>query len=118
MGWMMKALQPHLKAKIFFIIDGQAISYAESFLSFIEHYKLATIIGQPSAGTNGDVNHFTLPGAIQVLWTGLKVVKHDGSQHHGIGILPNIYVEKTIKGVSEQRDEFLDKAIALASKVR
>lgn len=117
MGWTMKALQPHLNAKIFFIIDGRAISYAESFLSFIEHYKLATIIGQPSAGTNGNVNPFTLPGAIQVSWTGMKVMKHDGSQHHGVGILPTVYVEKSIKGVREQKDEFLEKAIELASKV-
>lgn len=117
MGWEMKPLQPHLKGKVFFIIDGRAVSYAESYMSFIEHYKLATIIGQPSAGTNGNVNTFTLPGSFQIAWTGMKVIKHDGSQHHGIGILPDVYVQKTIKGVRENKDEFLDKAIELAAKV-
>ena len=62
MGWEMKPLQPHLSVKVFFIVDGRAINYAESFMSFIEHYDLATIIGQPSAGTNGNVNTFQLAG--------------------------------------------------------
>ncbi len=115
-GWSLKAKKEKLKAKIFFIIDGRAISYAESFMGFIEGYKLATIIGQPTAGTNGNVNPFTLPGNYRISWTGMKVVKHDGSQHHGIGILPNVYVEKTIQGVKEGRDEFLEKALELARK--
>lgn len=110
-----KAEKPYLgNKKIVFIINGQAISYAESYMGYIEGYKLATIVGQPTAGTNGNVNPFSLPGGYKIPWTGMKVLKHDGSQHHGIGILPNIYVEKTIQGVKEGRDEFLEKAIEIA----
>ena len=112
----MRPKKPHLNAKIIFIIDGQAISYAESFMGFIEGYKLATIIGQPTAGTNGNINPFSLPGYYEISFTGMKVLKHDGSQLHGIGILPDIYLNKTIKGVSEGRDEFLEKAIEIANK--
>jgi C-terminal processing protease CtpA/Prc len=54
-----------------------------------------------------------LPGEIEVNWTGMKVVKHDGSQLHGIGILPDVYVNKTVEGVKEGRDEFLEKALEL-----
>lgn len=115
-SWRMKPKKPHLSAKIIFLIDGSAISYAESYMSFIEHYKLATIVGQPTAGTNGNVNPFTLPGGYYVSWTGMKVQKHDGSQHHGVGILPDVYVEKTIQGVREGRDEFLEKAMEIATK--
>ncbi len=115
-GWSMRIMEPHLKAKIIFIIDGSAISYAESYMGFIEGHKLATIIGQPTAGTNGNVNNFSLPGGYYIFWTGMKVLKHDGSQQHGIGILPNVYVSKTIQGVKEGRDEFLEKAIELAKK--
>jgi C-terminal processing protease CtpA/Prc len=114
--WGLKAKSPHLDAKIFFLIDGQAISYAESYMSFIEHYKLATIIGQPTAGTNGNINFINLPGGYSMWFTGMKVLKHDGSQHHGIGIKPNIAVEQTIKGIREGRDEILERAIAEASK--
>jgi C-terminal processing protease CtpA/Prc len=113
-GWNMEPIQPHLTAKIVFIINSRAISYAESYLSFIEGYKLATIVGQPSAGTNGDVNPFDLPGGYTIYWTGMRVVKHDGSQHHGVGIIPNVRVERTIKGIKEGRDEFLEKALEIA----
>lgn len=114
MGWSMIPAKTHLKQPVFFITDGRAISYAESYMSFVEHYRLATIVGQPTAGTNGNVNILMLPGGYNISWTGMLVLKHDGSQHHGVGIRPDVYVEKTINGVRENRDEFLEKAIALA----
>ncbi|RXJ44424.1 S41 family peptidase [Gelidibacter gilvus] len=111
-AWEMGTKKPYLgHKKIVFIVDGRSISYAESYMSFIKEYQLATIVGQPTAGTNGNINPFTLLGNIIINWTGRKVVKHDGSQHHGIGILPDIYVSKTINGVKLEKDEFLDKAI-------
>lgn len=113
-NWMefMKPIKPYLGDKdIVFIIDGRAISYAESYMGFVEGYNLATIVGQPTAGTNGNVNLFDLPGGYRISWTGMKVLKHDGSQNHGIGILPDIYVEKTIQGVKDGRDEYLEKAL-------
>ena len=113
-NWGMKAKKPYLGDKqIIFIINGRAISYAESFMGYIEGYDLATLVGQPTAGTNGNVNPFSLPGGYRISWTGMKVVKHDGSQHHGIGILPDVYVEKTIDGIINGKDEFLEKAIEL-----
>jgi C-terminal processing protease CtpA/Prc len=115
-GWHMKPLKPHLTAKIVFITNGRAISYAESFMGYIEHYKLAAIVGQPTAGTNGNVNPFILPGGYRVMWTGMRVVKHDGSRHHGVGIIPDVPVQRTLKGVKAGRDEFLEKAIEVAEK--
>lgn len=111
-GWKMSPQKPFLgDKKVVFITDGQAISYAESYLGFIEGNSLATIIGQPSAGTNGNINSFSLPGGYVISFTGMHVVKHDGSQHHGIGILPDIYVKKTIEGIRVGRDEFLERAV-------
>jgi len=113
-GWAMEIRTPHLNAKIVFIVDGRVISYGESFMGFIEHYKLATIVGQPTAGTNGNINPFLLPGGYRLIWTGMRVVKHDGSQHHGVGIIPHVLVERSIKGIREGRDEFLEKALEIA----
>jgi len=113
----MKARKPYLGTKkIVYIIDGSAISYAESCLGYIEGYNLATLVGQPTAGTNGNINPFDLPGGYHISWTGMKVLKHNGTQHHGIGILPNVFVTKTIQGIKDGRDEFLDKAIEIAKQ--
>lgn len=109
--WTIVPKAPYLEAKRAFITDGRAISYAESCMGIVEHYKLGEIVGGPTAGTNGNINPFELPGGYRIVWTGMKVLKHDGSQHHGIGILPTIPVSRTIKGVAEGRDELLERAI-------
>jgi Periplasmic protease len=88
-------------------------------LGIIEAYKLAAIVGEPTAGTNGDINPFNLPGNYTVIWTGLKVLKHDGSQHHGIGIQPTVPVSRTIRGIREKRDEQTsDKPFALYRRAK
>ena len=99
-----------------FLVDGRAISYAESWMGIIEAYKFAAIVGEPTAGTNGDVNPFNLPGNYTVIWTGLKVLKHDGSQHHGIGIQPTVPVSLTIRGIREKRDEQLERALSIVNQ--
>ncbi len=109
--WMIPATKPYLGAKKAFITDGRAISYAESCMGIVEHYKLGAIVGGPTAGTNGNVNPFTLPGGYRVVWTGMKVLKHDGSRHHGVGIVPTVPASRTIAGVAAGRDELLEKAI-------
>lgn len=111
-NWSLEAKKPYLgDKKIVFITNGRAISYAESYMGFIRGYNLATIVGQPTAGTNGNALSFGLLGGYSISWTGMKVVKHDGSQLYAIGILPDIYVAKTIEGVKAGEDEFLNKAI-------
>jgi C-terminal processing protease CtpA/Prc len=103
-------------AKVAFLTDARAISYAETFMGIIEHYKLADIVGSATAGTNGNINPFTLPGGYRVIWTGMKVLKHDGSRHHGVGIQPTVPVARTIKGITEGRDEVLERAMEILSR--
>ena len=114
--WNLMPMTPRLAAPVAFVTDGRAISYAESCMGIIEYYKLGEIVGGPTAGTNGNVNPFTLPGGFTVSWTGMKVLKHDGSRHHGVGIQPTIPVSRTIAGAREGRDEILERAIAAVSR--
>jgi C-terminal processing protease CtpA/Prc len=43
----------------------------------------------------------------------MRVRKHDGSQHHLVGIQPDVEAERTIEGVRNGRDEVLEKALGL-----
>jgi hypothetical protein len=61
------------------------------------------------------VNPFTLLGGYEVVWTGMKVLKHDGSQHHGVGVQPTVPVARTIEGITKGRDEVLERGIAVVS---
>ena len=110
-GWDMPPLKPSITAKKAFITDARAISYAESCMGIVENYRLGEIVGAPTAGTNGNVNPLPLPGGYTIAWTGMKVLKHDGSRHHGIGIQPTIPVSRTRAAIAAGRDEMLDRAI-------
>lgn len=111
--WQIEPNEPSLNSKIVFIIDAHVVSSGETFLGIIENYNLAETVGSVTAGTNGNVNYIHLPGGFKIMWTGMKVLKHDGSQHHLIGIKPTYPVEKTIKAIKEGHDEFLEKALEI-----
>ena len=96
-----------------FLADGSAISYAETVLGIVEAYRLGKIVGEPTAGTNGNINQSHLPLGYRMIWTGMRVLKHDGSRHHGIGIVPTVNLSKSIQGIRDGRDEQLERALAL-----
>jgi C-terminal processing protease CtpA/Prc len=100
--------QPYIKAHKVFLTDGKAISYAEDFLNLISYYKLADIAGQPTAATTGNVNMCYLFGGLSTPWTGMRILRQDGISFNGKGIVPDHYIKKTIKGVKEGRDEYVE----------
>ena len=105
--------QIFLKCKKIFVFDGGTISLGEEFASLVKYNKLGITIGQPTAGTNGEIIKYNLPGNVSVVFTGMKVLNADSSQHYIRGVQPDIFVNKTIKGVKEGKDEQIDKAIEL-----
>jgi C-terminal processing protease CtpA/Prc len=80
-------------------------------LAVVKHHDLGIVVGQATAGANGGINPFKLPGGYTIHWTGQRVRKHDGSQHHLVGIRPDVEAERTIEGVRAGRDEVLRKAL-------
>ncbi len=108
-----KPIVPPWKAKVAFLTDGRAVSYAETFLAVADNTKIGTIVGEPTAGSNGGIALYVLPDGTRVSWTGQKAVRADGSRLHGVGIQPAVTVHRTLKGLAEGRDEVLDKAVEL-----
>ncbi len=111
--WELEPKAPRIKGKVVFLTGGGAISYAESCLGIVEAYKLGEIVGAPTAGTNGNVCGLTLPGGYHLGFTGMKVLKHDGTRHHGVGILPTVRVQPTREGLAAGLDEVLEKGLEL-----
>lgn len=111
--WTLEPSEPRISGEVVFLTNANAISYAESVMGIVEAYELAEIVGQPTAGANGNINPFTLPGGYRITWTGMRVVKHDGSQHHVVGIRPTVPVERTLEGVRAGRDEILERGVTV-----
>jgi C-terminal processing protease CtpA/Prc len=46
----------------------------------------------------------------------MRVRKHDGSQHHLVGIRPDVEATRTIEGVRSGRDEVLRTALRVVAQ--
>jgi hypothetical protein len=113
-GWNLQPIAPKLSGTIVFLTDGRAISYAESVMGYIHDRHLATIVGSATAGTNGNIATFTVPGGFSIVFTGMRVTGHDGSTvHHLVGVKPDVVVTPTIAGLRAGKDEVLERALSL-----
>ncbi len=97
--------------KTVMLTDTRAISQSEHSGLFYRTANGTKFIGGGTTGANGDITHFYAPGNIQIIFTGHDVRWPDGAQLQRVGLVPDVYVEPTIRGVSEGRDEVLDRAL-------
>lgn len=105
-----------LTTKNVLLVDERTVSNAEMLAQVIKHYKIATIVGRPTAGANGNINPIGLLNGFQVIFTGMKVTNPDGSQFHSIGVIPDIIVEETVEDITRGKDTLLEKAIEILHK--
>ena len=115
-NWNIQPQQPFFKSRTIIINVPSVVSSGETMMGIIDHYHLATTVGETTAGCNGNVNQIALPCGYYVRWTGMKVMKHDGSQLYLKGFQPDYPVNKTIQAVKEGRDEYLEKALEIARR--
>lgn len=112
--WSLQPATPQIAGQRVFLTDGRAISYAESVMGYVRDYKLGTIIGGTTAGANGNIASFTLPGGFSMIWTGMRVTRHDGrTPFHTQGVGADIPLEPTLAGIRAGRDEVLERALAM-----
>ncbi|HYN19889.1 MAG TPA: S41 family peptidase, partial [Thermoanaerobaculia bacterium] len=93
------------------LIDDRAISQSEHSGLFYEAASGTKFIGSPSAGANGDVTRFGVPGGIWIGFTGHDVRHADGRQLQRIGLIPDVEVAPTRAGLKAGRDEVLERAV-------
>lgn len=75
-----------------------------------------TIIGSSTAGAIGNWTPIQLPGGILTSISGNGIFRYDESPVQRIGIIPDIFVSRTAKGIKNNRDEILLKAIEYCNK--
>jgi C-terminal processing protease CtpA/Prc len=71
------------------------------------------VIGSTTAGADGNVSEFFLPGGIRTMISGIGVYYPNGQETQRVGIVPDIEVKPTIEGIKQGRDEVLEKAIEI-----
>ena len=103
----------HYKGKVVILINETTQSQAEYTTMAFRKAPRATVIGSTTAGADGNVSQFFLPGGISTMISGIGVYYPDGKETQRIGIVPDIVVKPTIKGIRQGKDEPLEKAIEI-----
>lgn len=100
----------HYKGKVIVLVNEETQSHAEWSAMAFQSTGNATIIGSQTSGADGNISVFDFEG-FRTLFSGIGVYYPDKGETQRIGIVPNIEVKPTIKGLQEGRDEVLDRAL-------
>ncbi len=104
---------PRFDGPIVLLTGPHAVSAAENFMQMLVGADRVTVVGQRSAGTNGNITGIQVPGGFGFTFTGMEVLNPDGSRFHGIGIEPDVYVPITAEDLRDGIDRDLLTAIGL-----
>jgi C-terminal processing protease CtpA/Prc len=99
------------KGKLIVLVNEDTQSQAEYTSMAFRASKSATIVGSTTAGADGNVSSIVLPGGLGTRISGIGILYPDGSETQRVGIVPDIEVKPTIKGIKEGRDELKEKEI-------
>ncbi|WP_339915873.1 S41 family peptidase [Yeosuana marina] len=106
-----KEAEENYNGKLVVLVNEITQSQAEYTAMAFRANKSTTIIGSTTAGADGNISRITLPGDIVTCISGIGVYYPDGTETQRVGIVPDITVLPTIKGIREGRDELIEKAI-------
>lgn len=106
------------KNKIVIIINELTQSSAEYHTMAFRVAPNAIVLGSTTAGADGNVSTIILPGNIRTLISGIGVYYPDGTETQRVGIIPDLEMKPTIKGIRNGEDELLDKAIEIINTSR
>lgn len=99
--------------KIVVIVDERTQSQAEDQVLGFQLATNVTVIGSTTAGANGAIAHFKLPGGITTYMSGKGVYYPDGSNLQREGVKIDEVISPTIQGIRENRDELLERAVEI-----
>ena len=97
--------------KIVILVDETTISRAEFVTMALQTAPHATVIGSQTAGADGNVSQIVLPGGMWTSFSGIGVFYPDGRETQRVGIVPDIEIRSTVRGIQRGEDEILTRAV-------
>ena len=93
------------------LVDERTISQAEHSGLFFSAANGTTFVGSQTAGANGDITTFTVPGEIRLTFSGHDVRHADGRQLQQVGLPITVTARPTTAGLHAGRDEVLEAGV-------
>lgn len=101
---------PYL-GKVIVLVDEQSFSQSEWTAMCFQTAKNTTIIGSQTCGADGNIVSVDYMPAFHSSFSGIGVYYPDKRETQRIGIVPDIEVIPTIKGIQSGKDEVLERAL-------
>lgn len=107
----LEPLEPIYRGKVVILVDEITQSSAEYTAMAFRAAPGAVVVGSTTAGADGNVSRFPLPGGLLTMISGIGVFYPDGRPTQRVGIVPDVEVHPTVEGIREGRDEVLEEGI-------
>ena len=103
----------YYRGHVVILVDERTQSSAESHAMAFMNAPRATVVGSNTAGANGHIAYFNIPGGLNTTLSSMGVYTIDTTLVQRTGIFPDIRVVPSISGIIDGRDEVLERAIEL-----
>ncbi len=100
----------YYKGNVVVLVNEVTQSQAETTVMMLKQHPKAKVIGGYTSGANGDVISFNIAG-LKTCFTGLGAYYPNGRETQRIGIIPDIIVRPTVKGIQQGKDEIMERAL-------
>ncbi len=109
--------EDYYKGNLIILVNEYTQSQPEFEILIYKQAPKTTIIGSSTAGTIGNWTPIKLPLNMLTSISGNGVYGPNNEQVQRIGIIPDIFIKPTAKGISEGKDEVLLRAIEFCNQL-
>lgn len=102
---------PNITQPTVIMMNGNTFSLAEEIALQLKRLSNVTLIGQQTAGCNGDATFVSLPAGAKCFFTTVKVIDTSGTMFNSRGLRPDIEVQNSQKDLAENTDSIREAAI-------
>lgn len=101
---------PFVATPLVFLVGPHTYSYGETVAELVQRHQMGVLLGQPTGGTNGEMNFAAIGRAYLLSWTGRRVVARV-QPYQGTGLRPEIFVLATRRQLAHEQDAELLQAL-------
>lgn len=102
---------PRYEGRVVVLVDHFAQSQSEYTTMAFSTAPGALVVGSTTAGADGNVSRYALPGGHGTMVSGIGVFYPDRTPTQRVGIIPDVEIRPTIAGIRAGRDEVLEEAL-------
>lgn len=102
------------QGKLILLVDYRTQSLPEFNSLILMTYKNTVIIGNQTAGADGNQTRMIFPGSYKISFSGLGIYQANGDEAQRVGIPIDIPVKYTIQDFIDEKDPILERAIEYA----